>query len=743
MSRIARVIVDLSLDKAFDYLIPPPLAARIVIGVRVRVPFGNSFRLGYVLALSDHSDFEEQLKTIESLGDGRTQLPEALIKLGSWMAEYYCCTQEQAIRSLLPGAVRLGRIKPKTLTVYRVAEPEKARQYIEANAGREKAQGRVNLLKVLLEQPGLAADVLLNLAETTVSPLQGLVKNGLVAKSEQLLRRNPFSDSTVLPSAPLPANAEQQAALERVRAMLEGREKRHVMLLHGVTNSGKTEVYLQSIAMALELNRSAIVLVPEISLTPQTVRRFRARFGDKISVLHSRLSDGERFDEWNRINDGIVQIVVGARSALFAPFRNLGLIIVDEEHEASYKQSEAPRYHARDVAVMRGLLEQAAVILGSATPSFESYRNALEKRYVLVEMLHRVDDKLLPSVKVVDLRLGAPEPGEKKSGLFTKILIQAIQERLQLGEQTILFLNRRGFARQMLCESCGYVAGCPSCSVPYTYHRKEEMLSCHLCGSMIEAPECCPSCGAAEIRYSGSGTEKIESLAAAIFRGAKVVRMDSDSIRAGNSHEAILDRFRKGEIDILIGTQMIAKGLHFPNVTLVGIINADQGLYLPDFRACERTFQLLTQVAGRAGRGDVRGEVIIQTFSPANDTIRFAVSQDFKAFYQYDMTVREALHYPPDGHLMVLNFRSLDAEAGMQYAARCMELLRPFCHDEIIVSEPAPAPIEKIKTKYRFQIIFRGRKLKQLRQALRELTLRRRHPDGIELYLDIDAQSLL
>ena len=374
-----------------------------------------------------------------------------------------------------------------------------------------------------------------------------------------------------------------------------------MLLLHGVTNSGKTEVYLQAIGEALELGRSAIVLVPEISLTPQTVRRFRARFGDRLSVLHSRLTDRERFDEWTRIREGEVQIAVGARSALFAPFSNLGLIIVDEEHESSYKQSEAPRYSARDVAVMRGKLENAVVILGSATPSAESAYNARTGKFLLARMASQVDNKLAPHIRIVDQRLdGEMQPG--KSSFFSSELVEAVFDRLRRGEQSILFLNRRGYARVMICEACGFEAHCPDCSVPYTYSRQRETLSCHLCGGVIPAYVECPQCRSPKIRYAGLGTEKIELVAQSVFRGARIARMDSDTMRGADDYESVLEQFRRGELDILIGTQMIAKGLHFPNVTLVGIINADLGLAMPDFRAPERTFHLIPPVADAQSR---------------------------------------------------------------------------------------------------------------------------------------------
>ncbi len=739
----ARVIIDLSLDRIFDYRIPGELEKEIRVGSRVRIPFGSATKSGYVLDVAASSNYDGEIRTLLGL-EKAGHLPESLIKLGLWMSDYYCCSREQAVRTLLPGAVRRGIVRAKTLVAYRVAEPRTAKAFIENNRDKKSVAPQIKVLEYLLPlKDPLPVDLLLNRTDATISTIRTLKRKELIVGEEVVVRRNPFGDSVVFPSVPPELNPAQKKALEQIKMMLAAKDSRHVLLLYGVTNSGKTEVYLQAIAEAVQRGKSAIVLVPEIALTPQTVRRFRARFGDEISVMHSRLTDGERFDEWMRIDRGEVQIVVGARSALFAPLRNLGLIIVDEEHESTYKQSESPRYHARDVAVMRGKFENATVILGSATPSFESFANARSGKYAFAELPQRADGGKKAKISIVDMRIDAPQEGEKKSNLFSKTLIAAIRDRLVAGEQSILFLNRRGFARQMMCENCGYVAMCSECSIAYTYHRQQEILSCHLCGGTISAPSRCPSCGAPEIRYSGSGTEKVEQISAKLFPGARIVRMDSDSMRFAGAHEDTLDRFLRGEIDILIGTQMIAKGLHFPNVTLVGVVNADQGLYIPDFRAAERTFQLLTQVAGRSGRGEIPGEVIIQSFNPYNDVITMALEGDYDSFYEYDMAIRTQLHYPPDGHLMVLHFRSEDPAAARAYSEVCMEQLRPYCHDGIIVTGPEPSPVERIKNHYRYQIIFRGSGLKALRYAIRSLILHTQAPKGVELYADVDAQLLM
>lgn len=741
---VAKVIIDLALDRTFDYEIPDELAGVIRVGVMVDVPFGRSRRTGFVLSIVEESDYSGGvLKQIAGLAAGRAGIPEHLVELGLWMADYYCCSQEQAIRTLLPAAVRNGKIRKKTRKIYRIDDRAAAESFLSCNGAKPQAALRVDLVKALLTHGALPVEKLRELLPAfSQSALQTLIRHKIVSADTETVRRDVFGERQVLPSRPLPPTPDQQAALKTISRMLRHETESHVLLLHGVTNSGKTEVYLQAIAETIAMGRSAIVLVPEISLTPQTVRRFRARFGDRLSVLHSRLSDGERFDEWNRINDGEVSIAVGARSALFAPFRNLGLIIVDEEHESSYKQSEAPRYSARDVAVMRGKFEDAAVILGSATPSAESCYNAATGKFLLARMKTQVDDKLAPHIRLFDQRMqGPPEKG--KSTFFSPLLIEAVFDRIRRGEQSILFLNRRGYARVMLCEQCGFEARCPDCSVAYTYSKRHETLTCHLCGSVIPAYESCPECGSPEIRYAGIGTEKIEAAAAAIFHPARIARMDSDTMRSAEDYETVLERFRRGELDILVGTQMIAKGLHFPNVTLVGLINADLGLTMPDFRAQERTFQLITQVAGRAGRGDIRGEVIIQSRNPENDTIRFAVEQDFEGFSKFDLEFRELLDYPPFTHLIAVHFRGEDEAATASFADRFTEELRRCAHDEIKFAGPAPAPIERIKTKYRYMLLIRGRRLAVLRRRLRQLVLHWEPPRGVEVYADVDAQSLL
>ncbi len=750
---IAQVIINLSLDKAFDYEIPEKLEKQILPGMKVLVPFGRSTRDGYVVDIVAESDFPS-LKEIIDVNTSHLPIPVPLMEIGKWMAEYYCCSKEKAIISLLPGAVRSGKVKTKFFTYYKVSDNDTAKKYIEENGKRNKAKARV--LQTLLHYLELSSTQLQKHADTSKSVINLLVKDGLVVEEKREVQRDPFEGSQIIKDTPLKPTEEQLVALEQIYEVIDRqnetcdlckKKEPHTVLLHGVTGSGKTEVYLQAITKILEQGKETIVLVPEISLTPQTVQRFRARFGNLVSVLHSSLSDGERFDEWTKIAKGEVKITVGARSALFAPFKNLGLIIVDEEHENSYKQDESPRYNARDVAVMRGYKEKATVILGSATPSFESYYNALNKKYILSTLKTRVDDGFMPKIKVIDMKQERALNSE--GGVFSKELIYAIRDRLASREQVILFLNKRGFAKQMQCEECGFIATCATCArdedhpVSFTYHRERETLSCHSCGLIIAAYANCPECQSSKIRYPGLGTEKIERLAKGIFQGARVKRMDSDTMTKMSLYEDTLDEFKQGKIDILIGTQMIAKGLHFPKVTLVGIMYADMSLFSPDFRAWEKTFQLVTQVAGRAGRGEIKGEVILQTYSPYNPAILCAKEHDFEAFYEEDIEVREQLLYPPMARLIVVHFRGENEPQLLQFIETFNKQIAPYLNDDIMVSPASPSPNSKIKGKFRYMTMYRGENITNLRQALRHYALHLKKSKNIDVYIDVDAINLM
>jgi len=739
--KIAKVMVDLSLDRTFDYLIPAELADAIGPGSRVTVPFGRTRKNGYVVRVVSKSDYPlSKLKPISCLTSGKACVGASLVKLSEWMSEYYCCSREGAARALLPAPVRGGKIGKKKIHLYYLGcSAEDAQKFVFEKGKRSKAKAAI--LNALLNRHGISKKDLLETAGVGGSALRALVSEGLVERIEGSEARDPFAGVEILPTVAAEPTEEQARALAITDEMLSNADSPGTMLLHGVTGSGKTEVYLQSIDKILKEGREAIVLVPEISLTPQTTERFRARFGERVSVLHSRLSDGERYDEWMRIHDGEVRIVVGARSALFAPFRNLGLIVVDEEHENSYKQEETPRYHARDVAVVRGKMERALVILGSATPSVESYHNALTGKYRLVELTKRVDDLVMPEMRVVDMRQEALETGGTK--MFSRTLVEEMRSRLSRGEQSIIFLNRRGFASQMLCRKCGFVASCANCSITYTYHKSRECLSCHLCGASKPAPSVCPECGADDIRYGGLGTEKVELALSKLFPYASVRRMDSDTMTRRHSHEETLNEFRSGRIDILVGTQMIAKGLHFPNVTLVGVVYADLGLHIPDFRSQERTFQLLTQVAGRAGRGERPGVVVIQTYTPFNPAITRAVGHDYQGFYEEEMEVRDVLGYPPASRMIAARFVGEDERATSDFAERFMEHVRGAVPESVEASGPSPCPISRIKSKYRYISIFRGTGMRGLRGVLRAAALKMKRPKEVSVHIDADPVNMM
>lgn len=730
---IAEVLFDLSLDKGFDYVVPPQLLGQVKAGSRVRVPLKKSERTGYVVRMKTSSEVNNP-RPIIALENQRQQIPEPLLALGDWIADYYCCPREHTLRMLLPAVVRSGEMKHKQLLYVSLAA--KALNDPECTGLTPRQKEIILLLKrngpmpqsELMEQTGVTSSVIAKLTE-----------NKWLEKEKRAVDRDPFLNDIILPDSPKKLTEQQANALEGINASIQARDSQ-VILLHGVTASGKTEVYLQAIAKCLELNLEAIVLVPEISLTPQTCDRFRRRFGNMVSVMHSGLSDGERFDEWTRINEGRSKIAVGARSALFAPFRKLGLIVVDEEHESTYKQDESPRYNARDIAVVRGKFEKATVLLGSATPSLESYYNCRKGRYKLIEMSKRIDGCTMPAIELVDMAQESAQAGQAQ--LFSKRLKEKITDRLYKAEQVILFLNRRGFATQMICPDCGFVSTCDNCSIAHTYHRKAGLLVCHLCGQEKIAPDKCPQCGSEAIKYTGVGTEKIEAVTKGIFPMATVARMDSDTMTAKDSYRKVLDAFRAGRIHILIGTQMIAKGLDFPNVTLVGVMQADSTLHIPDFRSGERTFQLITQVAGRAGRGDTPGLVVVQTYTPCHFALQAAMNQDFKAFYDEEMPGRQMLDFPPASHMVIIHFRSTVEEAARNAAEAFASDITPLLEKSVQVIGPLPAPLARIKTYFRYQLLLRGGNVRTLTRLVRSKVVGIKPPKGVDIYADVDPRSL-
>ena len=747
MPKFARVLVDDSAGKSFIYELPGAIASSLAPGSRVRVPVRTRTALATVIELLDETDVPG-VKEITDVISAEPILSPVLLRLGAWIADYYCCSIEAALRSVLPQVIRKAEVGHKTQLFARLAR-EIAAEEIEALA--KKAPLQAGVVRFLAEAGApVAVAQLLEKCDATHQVVTAMVKKGLLATEATRVERDPSQRETFIAAGPLELNVEQAAVFERVQAAIEldrqapieTRQCPKPILLHGVTGSGKTEIYLQAIQLVLERGQSAIMLVPEISLTPQTVERFKSRFAatrHEVAVLHSHLSEGERHDEWHRIREGRARIVIGARSAIFAPCSDLGLIVVDEEHENTYKQEETPRYHGRDLAVLRGNLERCAVLLGSATPSLESFHNAQLGKYELLKMTTRIDDKKMPYIRVIDLRMES----QKFGAILSERLITAINARLTKREQTILFLNRRGFSTSLICNTCGHVCECPNCSVGLTFHRAANRIICHICGYQAVAPNKCPECAAPGIKYSGTGTEKVEDAVAKLFPTAIVKRMDADAMQRKEAYRETLGAFRTGKIDILVGTQMIAKGLHFPNVTLVGIVNADLGLHMPDFRAGERTFQLLTQVAGRAGRGDVEGEVFVQSYTPFHPAIQFARHHDFEGFWEAEIQHRKDYDQPPFTHLVLIVIRSAHQERGSFSAETLHRRLSENLPPGVTLSEPAPAPLEKSHGNSRFHLMLRCRAVLRLSRHLRGVLEKLTFPEDVFVTVDVDAYHLL
>jgi primosomal protein N' (replication factor Y) len=735
MPRIARVVPEVSLDRAFDYEIPAEFDEQITLGAKVRVPFGAREIVGYVVEFPTEPP-ERKLKPILELLGPRSFLPPTLIQLAQWIAQYYAAPLAVALKSVLPQAVRRADAAFKQRLWV-----EPLTSQIPDGVALKKSPAQRRAWDFLQQTgPGWLADLS---EQSKIGPAvwRALAERNLISIGARTQDRDPFLHTPVVESAAHGMNGEQVAALAMVREEIAA-EKPRVVLLHGVTGSGKTEVYLQAIDHVLAQGRSALVLVPEIALTPQTVERFRARFvGQKVgvAVLHSHLSSGERHDQWQHIRAGHARIVIGARSAVFAPLENLGIIVVDEEHEHSYKQEESPHYQARDVAVMRGHLERVVVVLGSATPSLESYHHAREGKYRLAQLLARVEEGTMPTTHILDIRT--------KKGvapvLVAPRLIEAIRARLERQEQAIIFLNRRGYASSLQCPQCGYVEMCPNCSVALTFHRRAEKLRCHLCDHAAPVPHACPNCGFAPYRYTGSGTEKVEQALTEAFPQARLARMDSDNMRGRDAYAKTLGDFAAGKIDLLVGTQMIAKGLHFPRVTCVGIINADLALQIPDFRASERVFQLLMQVSGRSGRAELPGEVFVQTRVPFHPAIQFARHHDYTGFAEQELEFRRSLHYPPYERFILVLARGRNEEKTLFVIQQLAKELERLDLPETEITGPSPAPIARIEERYRFQVFLRTRRIGAVTPRLRPLFMDRAWPDDIRITLDVDPVDLL
>ena len=737
MPLAASVLIDGPSELVFDYAIPDHL--KILPGCRVRIPLRNRDATGTVLRVQEAPQSEFDLRYLTGLVDPEPLITPALLKLAEWITSYYGTPLEQVIRSIIPASIRgdktSAKIRKAAILAKKPTEIELAKL-----AKRAKRQHQIITLLSIADKPIPITELG---GASTSSSIKTLTEKGWVKVINLEVRRDPDANETFLPTDPLTLNEEQDEAYQTISKSLHS-EKPKPILLHGITGSGKTEVYLQATRTALKLGKNVIILVPEISLAPQTVQRFKARFHDltdQIAILHSNLSQGERFDEWHRIRAGKARIVIGARSAIFAPVKDPGLIIVDEEHEPAYKQENPPKYHARDLAVVRCNLEKCTVVLGSATPSLETFQNTQLKKYQIVKMTERADGASLPLTRVVDMRIEAKKH-KGRDAIISDVLRTSVEKRIEANEQIIIFLNRRGFARSLQCPPCGHVIECNHCSIPLTYHRGDERLVCHVCGFQSIVPRLCPNCQDPAIRFQGYGTEKAETILRKVFPSAKIARLDTDTTRRKNTLRDTLRDFRAKKINILLGTQMIAKGLDFPNVTLVGVLNADLSLYAPDFRAGERTFQLLTQVAGRAGRGKMAGEVIIQTSTPHSPSIQFARHHDFDGFVAQELNVRQQFQYPPFTHLALLLARSSHerrAEFTLQTLHRKLSEDLP---DQVILGDPIPSPLTKSHSQFRFQLLMRGPNARILSHHLNKILRATPTPEDVIVTADLDAYDL-
>jgi len=745
MKRVIRVLIDgAGDDLTFTYLLPEGIEA--LPGHRVRVPLRNREALGTVTGVEmlDTETLSYPLKPLLGTVAEEPFLTPGLMKLADWISAFYLAPIEAVIRSMLPKPSRGEEERQKTARFVETAVPI-TDPVLESFSGRRQKQAEA--LRLLRDRGEISLAEMTGSLSVPRSALTALEKAGLVRIFEKVVRRDPLAAMEYVESTPLTLNGEQDAALGQVlaaSARISAGERVRPILLHGVTGSGKTEVYLQAIQKTVEEGKGAIVLVPEIALTPQTADRFKQRFArihDQVAILHSSLSEGERHDEWRKVLEQKARIVIGARSAIFSPVSNLGLIVVDEEHENSYKQDTVPRYQARDIAVVRGQIEGCPVLLGSATPSLESWHNVRTGKYELATMRQRIDDRKLPIIRVVDMRNEGRKSQSGPTILSTRLRL-AMEKRLASGEQAILFLNRRGFARNILCPECGYVANCRHCSTTMTFHRKDDRLVCHICGFAQLPPARCPECSGRSIVNAGYGTERVEEILRQVFPEARIRRVDTDTMRKKNELRDTLNAFRTGKLDILIGTQMIAKGLDFPNVTLVGILNADVGLHIPDIRAGERTFQLLTQVAGRAGRGELEGEVVVQTYTPHHPSIQFARHHDFEGFAEYELPLRERFAHPPFAHLALVTSRSVHQERAEFSLKTLHARLKRNLPEGITLTDPLPSPLVKSHDQWRFQIVLKSPGARILARHIRETMKGLTFPDDVVVTVDIDPYSM-
>ncbi|MGX7418484.1 primosomal protein N' [Carnobacterium gallinarum] len=801
MVSIAKVIVDvptMQTNQPYDYGVPSEFEKQLTRGMRVEVPFGKGGRRvqGFVVAIVHSTDYTGELKYIANLMDLNPVLNDEMLALGQEMARTTFAFQITCLQTMLPSVMRAKyekkirlideipeelffslfkgqaeiswieaeerEILPQLMelkktdmveVIYEVRNQARAKKQRmvksllsfqqveeELNAlGKRgpKQQVLLSYLQSLGEEVKSVAEIKATTSLTAANLKEAEVK-GWLAFYEEEIYRDPFKEREFKQTEAFILNASQQAAITPIlAAMSENRAE--TFLLKGVTGSGKTEVYLQTIAETLQQGKSALMLVPEIALTPQMVNHFKGRFGDEVAVLHSGLSVGEKYDEWRKIERGEAKVVVGARSSIFAPVTNIGVIIIDEEHEGSYKQDESPRYHARDIALWRSQFHHCPVILGSATPSLESRARAQKNVYTLLELTERANKKALPEVEIIDMR---DELKLQNRSSFSLVLQEKIRDRIAKREQIVLLLNRRGYSSFVMCRDCGFVLPCPNCDISLTLHMDTKTMKCHYCGHEEGIPHTCPSCKGHKIRYYGTGTQKIEEELQSLIPEASIIRMDVDTTRKKGAHEKLLTAFGNGEADILLGTQMIAKGLDFPNITLVGVLNADTALGLPDFRASERTFQLLTQVSGRAGRAELTGEVIVQTYNPEHYAIVLAQKHDYDHFYQHEMMLRHRGSYPPYYYTILITTSHEEEVVAAKKMQEIVQFIRPEMQPETIILGPTPKAVARVNNRYYYQTIIKYKQEPQLFPKLHELLNNSQREMARGLHVSIDSEPM-
>ncbi|MFG6148967.1 primosomal protein N' [Halobacillus sp. B23F22_1] len=801
---IAKVIVDVpsqNTNRLFDYGIPEKFESVVQPGVRIIVPFGPRKVLGYVITLADYSEFAK-VRQIEDVLDIAPALTPELLKIGKWLSKQTLSFYISCLQVMLPQVMKASYRKE----LWRLTEVELPEELEKIFAGRgvieykefeesnmsyhqlrqyvdegwidihyevksrettktttivEPLMGPMQLEETLVDlskqakkqreivqyfidhQEPVPKKQLLNATSSSSSTLKPLLNQGVIKEYKQEVLRDPFSHREFERTHPFPLTDEQREAITPILHTLES-ETHDVFLLHGVTGSGKTEIYLQSIQKVLDQGKEAIMLVPEIALTPQMVERFKGRFGSKVAVLHSGLSAGEKYDEWRKIQRNEVQVVVGARSAIFAPFTNIGIIIIDEEHESSYKQEDRTRYHARDVAIERGKIHESPVVLGSATPALETYARAAKGNYKMLTLTKRMNNATMPDTELIDMR---DELHQGNRSMFSRVLLDKLRDRIERGEQSVLFLNRRGYATFVMCRDCGHVKECPHCDIALTYHRRQERLKCHYCSYEEPMPHQCPECESKTIRYFGTGTQKVEEVLQELLPEARVLRMDVDTTRRKGAHERILNDFGDKKADILLGTQMIAKGLDFANVTLVGILAADALLNLPDFRAAEKTFQLLTQVSGRAGRHKLAGEVVVQTYSPDHYSIQLASQYDYEQFFNEEMKLRKAFRYPPYYYLTLFTISHPNQLKVQEVTQKIVVYMRNKLSEDADVLGPTPSALTRINNRYRYQCMVKYKDEPEQRKLIQRILHyyedELKEEDGLQISVDFQPYQLM